>query len=77
MASGDLLILLTDGFFEWSNADGEQFGVDRLCDTIKQVAAHSPETVIAHIRNAVYSFVGDRPQDDDLTIVAIKKSDSE
>jgi serine phosphatase RsbU (regulator of sigma subunit) len=28
--SGDLVVLPTDGFFEWENAEGEQFGVQRM-----------------------------------------------
>ncbi|MCG8508268.1 MAG: SpoIIE family protein phosphatase, partial [Rhodospirillales bacterium] len=27
---GDALVLTTDGFFEWANADGDQFGMARL-----------------------------------------------
>jgi len=27
---GDLLVLATDGFFEWANAQNDQFGVERL-----------------------------------------------
>src|SRR4029077_12407438 len=36
-ASGDLLLLATDGFFEWENALEEQFGHDRLAQTIRAV----------------------------------------
>ena len=32
---GDMLVLATDGFFEWENAQGEQFGVARLEATIR------------------------------------------
>ena len=30
LAPGDMLVMLTDGFWEWEGADGEQFGVKRL-----------------------------------------------
>jgi hypothetical protein len=30
LRAGDLLLLITDGFFEWENAAQEQFGYDRL-----------------------------------------------
>ena len=30
MAPGDLLVLFTDGFYEWANEGGEQFGIERL-----------------------------------------------
>ena len=31
---GDLLLLVTDGFFEWENPEGEQFGIERLQEFI-------------------------------------------
>ena len=33
--SGDLLVITTDGFFEWANAQEEQFGEERMEDVIR------------------------------------------
>ena len=33
--SGDLVLLATDGFFEWENDQGEQFGVLRMEESIR------------------------------------------
>ena len=30
MAPGDMLVLMTDGFFEWENVQEEEFGIERL-----------------------------------------------
>jgi len=38
---GDLLLLITDGFVEWPNVAGEEFGTERLSETIRRVS-HLP-----------------------------------
>jgi serine phosphatase RsbU (regulator of sigma subunit) len=37
--AGDVLVLATDGFCEWANREGEQFGAERFKETIR----HSKE----------------------------------
>ena len=73
LSSGDMLILLTDGFYEWSNAAGEQFGVQRISEIIRGYAAAPPATLIEKLYQAVLKFVGDTPQSDDLTAVIVKR----
>lgn len=73
-APGDLLVLITDGFFEWANAAGEQFGTERLSETIRANAALPPDQIIAQVYAAVQEFIGDTAQDDDLTAVVLKRS---
>ena len=35
MAPGDLLVLTTDGFFEWASPEDEQFSLERLQAAIR------------------------------------------
>ena len=76
MDPGDIVILVTDGFFEWENATGEQFGTDRLGGVIRRFANREPEEIIAEIYQSVLRFVDGAPQQDDLTAVLIKRSAS-
>jgi serine phosphatase RsbU (regulator of sigma subunit) len=69
----DLLLLVTDGFFEWENASNEQFGFDRMADTIRSNSHRPPEEIIAELYHAVLSFAGGTKQADDLTAVVIKR----
>lgn len=69
----DVIVLVTDGFFEWKNAAGEQFGIERLSDCILRSAKCSAAEMIRRLYDDVVAFVGDVPQDDDLTAVVIKK----
>ncbi len=74
METGDLLLLITDGFLEWENSAGEDFGTARLEQTIRSSGHLPPEEIIAEIYTRVLDFVGDSPQQDDLTAVVIKKA---
>ncbi len=73
-APGDLLVLVTDGFFEWRRSDGEQFGIERLTHAIEQLCELPPDDLIAGIRDQISEFVGDTQQADDLTAVVIKRT---
>jgi serine phosphatase RsbU (regulator of sigma subunit) len=74
MESGDVVLLLTDGFVEWQRAaDCEQFGTDRLCQTLSSGAALSARSILSTIDAAVSSFVAGAPQLDDTTAVAIRR----
>lgn len=70
---GDMLVLSTDGFFEWANAKGEQFGVERMQQTIRASRELHPAEIISALYKAVISFSGGTKQMDDLTAVIIKR----
>lgn len=73
MMPGDIVFLITDGFFEWENKNGEEFGADRLVQTIKQNCDREPEIIIAELYESVLRFAEGTPQKDDLTAVLIKR----
>jgi sigma-B regulation protein RsbU (phosphoserine phosphatase) len=72
LASGDILVLYTDGITEAENARLEMFGTERLGATI--LAHHNlPAPVLSReILDAVRSFIGDHPQSDDITLMVIR-----
>jgi serine phosphatase RsbU (regulator of sigma subunit) len=74
MGAGDLLVLATDGFFEWANAQGEQFGKERLEEAIRASREEHPKQIIDRLYHAVISFAGDTEQKDDLTAIVIKRT---
>jgi serine phosphatase RsbU (regulator of sigma subunit) len=69
---GDIVLLVTDGFFEWENPLQEQFGSKRLAEVLHQHSHNEPDVIIAEIYNSVVSFSQGTPQKDDLTAVLIK-----
>jgi serine phosphatase RsbU (regulator of sigma subunit) len=73
LAPGDMLVVVTDGFYEWENPEGEQFGLSRLESVIRDSHESSAEEVIAKLRSAVESFCRGTEQQDDLTAVVLKR----
>lgn len=73
LTSGDMMILVTDGFFEWQNAHAEPFGMERIFEIIRAHSDRPCAEIIERLYESVLAFVGKRPQDDDLTAVIIKK----
>ena len=71
--TGDMLLLSTDGFFEWENKEGEQFGVERLMDALRASRDRSAGDIIRSLHEAVLAFSGGTGQQDDLTAILIKR----
>ena len=75
MKPGDMvLLLITDGFFEWENTAGEQFGTERLASVLRNFSDREPEVIIAELYDSVLKFAQGTQQQDDLTAVLIKRS---
>jgi phosphoserine phosphatase RsbU/P len=70
---GDCLILYTDGVTEALDLNGSEFGIGRLIEVIQGSAGESATTIVTRVTEAVKAFVGNRPQTDDITLVAIRK----
>jgi len=73
LQAGDMVVLATDGFFEWQNDRGEQFGTERLEDVIRSSKHLDPREIIAKLYDAVTAFSNGTKQQDDLTAVIIKR----
>jgi serine phosphatase RsbU (regulator of sigma subunit) len=70
MASGDLLIAVTDGVLEASNESDEEFGLDRLQEVIRNHAADSLPALSEVILSAARAF---GKQIDDQTLLLFRK----
>jgi serine phosphatase RsbU (regulator of sigma subunit) len=73
LAPGDLLLLATDGFFEWANAREERFGTERLGQTVRAAREKSAAEIIASLHQEVLRFAGGTKQMDDLTAIVLKR----
>ena len=70
---GDMIVVVTDGFYEWENPQGEEFGISRLEETIQDARNCSADEVIERLRTAVKEFTKGTRQNDDLTAVVLKR----
>ena len=71
--SGDILVLVTDGFIEWVNANDEDFGQTRLEQVIREHRDLPSAAIISKLYSTVLGFAGSSPQLDDLTALVVKK----
>ncbi|HKM67583.1 MAG TPA: PP2C family protein-serine/threonine phosphatase [Candidatus Acidoferrum sp.] len=70
---GDIFLLITDGFVEFENPAQEEFGKDRLKGAVRAARAATPEEIIKSLYEAVLTFSNGTKQQDDLTVVLIKR----
>lgn len=69
---GDVVMLATDGFYEWENENGHQFGMARVADVVRVNAGLPAAELIRCLHQAVSAFAGDVKPSDDLTAMVIK-----
>ena len=69
LALGDTLVLYTDGITEAENADGEEFGVSRLLDTLRSHSHLPVGPLLQAVVGAVQQFSSGGDQQDDITLV--------
>jgi serine phosphatase RsbU (regulator of sigma subunit) len=73
MQPDDLLVAFTDGIPDATNARDELFSRDRLTALVRQDSP-LPVDVIGRLEVQLAQFVGDSPQFDDITLLAIRRS---
>lgn len=70
---GDWLVLSSDGVYECEDPAGEQFGRRRVEDVLRAGADGTPEALAALLLAAVRAHAGGSPQQDDITLVLLKR----
>lgn len=73
---GDLLLLATDGAQKVVSPTGEQFGLERLLDIVRQNRDLPARMIVTFLKKACQEFAGDAGPSDDITIVVVKASDT-
>lgn len=74
---GDFVVLYSDGIIEARNANGEMFGLERLKSALVEFAPqYSAEGVNYHIATMVSNFSQGHVQDDDISLIVIKRDKS-
>ena len=70
----DCLILYTDGVTETLNSEGDEYGVDRMMQSVRASANDGAQAIVTRIIEDVSEFTGSVPQNDDITVIAIRKT---
>jgi serine phosphatase RsbU (regulator of sigma subunit) len=72
LGCGDVVVLMSDGLPERFNYSGEMFDYSRTKESLAQVAELAPSEIIERMVGAGDAWAEGRPQDDDITFVALK-----
>lgn len=74
---GDYLLMFTDGLNESINKEEEEFGYQRIEETIKNTSSLALEEVINKLNDNLNAFTGNKEQFDDITMFLIKNKKAE
>lgn len=72
LQSGDRLFIYSDGVTEVRNSQGEQFGIDRLCDVIRSAVAMPLEEGLDAVLNRVRCWSAGEALQDDVSLLALE-----
>jgi serine phosphatase RsbU (regulator of sigma subunit) len=72
LGHGDVLVLMSDGFPERFNQDGEMFDYSRATQSLTEAASRHPREIIEHFVRAGDRWANGTPQNDDITFVVLK-----
>jgi sigma-B regulation protein RsbU (phosphoserine phosphatase) len=70
----DCLVLYTDGVTEALNTGGDEFGLERTIDSVRASAPDGAQAIVKRVIDDVRNFTGSNPQNDDITLIAIRKT---
>jgi hypothetical protein len=71
---GDMVLLMTDGFPELNNEDGEMIGYENVSRIFLQSAAGTPARLIHQLNEYAAAWINGNSQNDDITFFAIKRA---
>lgn len=73
MAPGDVLVLLSDGIYEFENRQGAQFGEQRVAQLLKYHHRLPVAELARQILNATFEYGEGVLQEDDITLVLVRR----
>lgn len=74
LETDDCLVLYTDGITEALDAEGDEFGRERMIRSVQASAQEGAAGLIARLTADVRTFAGGHPQNDDITLIAVRKT---
>ena len=71
----DTLVAYTDGINEALDDEGNEFGQDQLRDVLQAAGSSSVDHLVTAIVDRVQQFSSGHPQNDDITLAAVRRAD--
>ncbi len=70
----DCILLYTDGITEALDNEGNEFGLERTIGSVQSSAKEGAQAIVTRLIDDLRNFVGSTPQNDDITLIAIRKT---
>src|SRR6266487_3367194 len=70
----DCILLYTDGITEALDNEGNEFGLERTIASVQSSAKEGAQAIVTRLIDDLRNFVGSTPQNDDITLIAIRKT---
>ena len=70
----DCILLYTDGITEALDNEGNEFGLGRTIASVQSSAKEGAQAIVTRLIDDLRNFVGSTPQNDDITMIAIRKT---
>ncbi|MCL5006192.1 MAG: SpoIIE family protein phosphatase [Acidobacteria bacterium] len=74
LESGDILVAFSDGLTEAENSFEEEFGEQRLIETIQRAQDYSLEDMVNEIYRSIEDWTGGNEPQDDMTLIVARAS---
>ena len=75
LCGGDTLFVYTDGVAEATDSRNQLYGTERMLDALNRGSGAGCEELIRSVRADIDAFVGEAPQFDDITMLALEIKD--
>ena len=75
LSAGQVIVIGTDGIWEARNPAGEMFGHERFAEVVRNAAGGTAQEICDAIIAEVIGFREVQPQEDDVTMVVIKRTE--
>ena len=76
LGPGDLLMVYTDGLCGVLNSRGEEWGYQRLIETVRSASYRNARDIVERVLDSAEAFAGGCPQYDDMTLWLGRVEDS-
>ncbi len=73
LGPGDILFIYSDGVPDANDVAGEEFGMERLVDALREARDWPVDRILDHMFLRIDEFVGEAPQFDDITMMVVRR----
>jgi anti-sigma regulatory factor (Ser/Thr protein kinase) len=70
---GDVLVLFSDGIYEYHDPDGQLYGEGRVRELMRSSSGLTMAELAAEVLRSVRAFARGAPQEDDITLVLVRR----